>query len=213
MSEEIKKSSIYTKKGDQGKTFLVSGSCVDKFNVRVEAYGTVDELNSILGMIRYHLNQFSSSPNSIVNMASMNSSTQKIVQQDVLLENIQNHLFRIGSLLACEDFKIQKKLPAITDIHIQLLEKSIDEFDANLPELKNFILPSGGLLANYFHLARTICRRSERRTAEIEATSPPSELTQKSLIYLNRLSDLFFVLARWNNCSEKIAETLWDKEK
>lgn len=201
MSEEIKKSRIYTKKGDQGKTFLVSGSCVDKFNVRVEAYGTVDELNSTLGLIRYHLNHTTS------------TTSQKAIQQDVILENIQNHLFRIGSLLACEDFKVQKQLPPITDIHIQLIEKTIDEFDSNLPDLKSFILPSGGLLANHYHLARTICRRSERRTAEIEASNPPSELTQKSLIYLNRLSDLFFVLARWNNWSEKIADTLWDKEK
>lgn len=200
MAEEFKKSRIYTKKGDKGKTFLVSGSCVDKFNPQVEAYGTIDELNSQIGLLRHFLSQ---------NLLS-NSVPLK---QEVLLENIQNHLFRIGSLLACEDFKIQRSLPSISEIQIQLIENTIDEFDTPLPQLKNFILPSGGLLANHYHIARTICRRAERRTAEVLAKTPASELTQNCLIYLNRLSDLFFVMARWNNFQEKIADTLWDKEK
>ncbi|NUM58420.1 MAG: cob(I)yrinic acid a,c-diamide adenosyltransferase [Bdellovibrionaceae bacterium] len=199
MTEENKKSRIYTKKGDQGKTFLVSGSCVDKFDVRVEAYGTVDELNSHIGLIRFLL-QTSKSPEKNV-----------LLKQEALLEYIQNHLFRIGSLLACEEFTIQKKLPPIQELHTQFLEKSIDEFDASLPELKNFILPSGCEISCQYHIARTLCRRAERRTAEIDVTS--NELNQNCLIYLNRLSDLFFVLARWNNHNQQIKETLWDKEK
>lgn len=201
MADEIKKSRIYTKKGDQGKTFLVSGSCVEKFNPRVEAYGTVDELNSAIGLLRYHLGQTPLGPNS------------HYLKQDVLLENIQNHLFRIGSLLACEDFKIQKSLPPITIVHIELLEKTIDEYDSDLPALKNFILPAGSLITNHYHLLRTICRRSERRAAEVDSTEHSSEATKNCLIYLNRLSDLFFVLARWNNWLLKITDTSWDKEK
>lgn len=201
MADEIKKSRIYTKKGDQGKTFLVSGSCVEKFNPRVEAYGTVDELNSSIGLLRYHLGQTPLGPN------------QNYIKQDVLLENIQNHLFRIGSILACEDFKIQRSLPPVTSVHIELLEKTIDEYDHDLPALKNFILPAGGLIANHYHILRTICRRSERRAAEVDLKEMTSEPTKNCLIYLNRLSDLFFVLARWNNWVLKISDTAWDKEK
>lgn len=205
MSEEFKKSRIYTKKGDQGKTFLVSGSCVEKFNVRVEAYGTIDELNSQLGLLRFHLTSLPKTSNL--------RFPEGPKQQDILLEKIQNHLFCIGSLLACEDLQIQKNLPQLTDSQIQFLEMEIDKYDSPLPELKQFILPSGGLFSNYYHVARTFCRRSERRTAEIFSSAPHAELIHKSLIYLNRLSDLFFVLARWNNWNQNIEDALWDKKK
>ena len=109
--------------------------------------------------------------------------------------------------------KFQLESVASPEAATQLLEKMIDEYDNDLPALKNFILPAGGLIANHYHILRTICRRSERRAAEVDLKETTSEPTKNCLIYLNRLSDLFFVLARWNNWILKITDTAWDKEK
>jgi cob(I)alamin adenosyltransferase len=194
---------IYTKFGDQGQTRLVDGSCVEKHNPRVEAYGTVDELNSSLGLVIHSLQ-------SLVHQPHFSNDSKE--DQEVLnvLFRVQNHLFRIGSLLACSDAEIQKKLPAIEESHILFLENEIDQKSATLPVLKNFILPGGTLASSHLHLARTICRRAERRSSEMISLENPHE--SHALIYLNRLSDYLFVLSRWVNFKNQTADVLWNKD-
>ncbi|HWU42951.1 MAG TPA: cob(I)yrinic acid a,c-diamide adenosyltransferase [Bdellovibrio sp.] len=185
------KKKIYTRTGDKGNTRLVDGSCVEKFNPRVEAYGTVDELNSYLGVVR---------------SSFLNQSV--FLNMDHVLEKIQNELFNIGSLLATEKDDVFKTLPAITESQVQFIEKQIDELSSELPELRNFILPAGHTVAAHLHVARTFCRRSERRSAEIAMKDDRYLLT---LQYLNRLSDYFFVAARWVNFKTQHADVVWKK--
>ena len=187
---------IYTKTGDKGTTKLVDGSCVEKFNPRVEAYGCVDELNSHLGVVRSFLQ----------------NQTQKKDQFNELnsqLEIIQNQLFSVGSLLATIDFNVFQKLPQISEQHIFQLEKWIDIYTEPLTPLKNFILPSGSIAASFLHVCRTACRRAERRISEIYAKE---DHYKNTLIYLNRLSDLLFTWSRWVNLKENQTETIWKKE-
>lgn len=185
------KAKIYTRTGDKGSTRLVDGSCVEKFNPRVEAYGTVDELNSYLGVVRSTLQQFPT-----------------LRALDESLEKIQNELFNIGSLLATEKDEVFKVLPAIHEDQVRYLELRIDELTAQVPELRNFILPAGHIVASHLHVARTCCRRSERRSAEIAVKDDRYDLT---LQYLNRLSDYLFVAARWANNTMGEAEVMWKK--
>jgi cob(I)alamin adenosyltransferase len=185
------KAKIYTRTGDKGTTRLVDGSCVEKFNPRVEAYGTVDELNSYIGVVRSSMAGFSA-------LASL----------DPHLEKIQNELFNIGSLLATEKDEVFKMLPPITEEQIRHLEVQIDELTVELPELRNFILPAGHIVSSHFHVARTCCRRSERRSAEIAVKD---ERYTQALQYLNRLSDYLFVAARWVNFKMGQSEVLWKK--
>lgn len=187
---------IYTKTGDKGTTRLVDGSQVEKFNPRVEAYGSVDELNSQLGVIRSLIEE--------KNNNALNALNPK-------LEKIQNHLFNVGSLLATENKVVFNKLPQITEKQIEQLEHWIDEATAALPELKNFILPSGDLIASELHVARTSCRRAERRATEILLNN--NDHYQNTLIYLNRLSDLLFTWARWTNLKLGRTETVWKKDE
>ncbi len=186
---------IYTKTGDNGTTRLVDGSCVEKFNPRVEAYGSVDELNSALGVVRSLLSE--------KNHNLLNPLNAK-------LEKIQNHLFNVGSLLATEKKEIFLNLPQVTASHIQSLETWIDEATDELPGLKNFILPSGSLIASQLHVTRTFCRRAERRSVEIFVQA---DHYQHVLIYLNRLSDLLFTWARWTNFKLGFPETPWKKDE
>ncbi len=190
---------IYTKTGDKGTTRLVDGSCVEKHNPYVEAYGTVDELNSFLGLT----------------ISSLKAETSKSgLQISIDLERVQHHLFRIGSLVAAgnsmnpEDFS---KLPQISLDQITFLENQIDQLTIDLPVLKNFILPNGSISISQIHYARTLCRRSERRVSEVYMQQP--ENLKNVLIYLNRLSDYLFTCARWMCVSAQIAETAWDKSK
>jgi cob(I)alamin adenosyltransferase len=165
---------------------------VEKFNPRVEAYGCVDELNSQIGVVRTHL-----------------SADPGFSELNANLEVIQNQLFSVGSLLATADEAVFAKLPAITEAHITQLEKWIDSATAELPALKNFILPGGVLAASLLHVCRTSCRRAERRAAEIYNSE---KHYQNVLVYLNRLSDLFFTWSRWVNLKKNIHETIWKKE-
>ncbi len=170
---------------------LVDGSCVTKFDPRVEAYGCVDELNSSLGVVRSHL-----------------LHEPKLSEIAALLEQIQSALFSVGSLLATAEEKVFFSLPQITESQIEQLEIWIDHFTEPLPELKNFILPAGHLAASFLHVSRTACRRAERRSSEIFNTE---NHYQHVLIYLNRLSDLLFTLSRWVNFTMNHPETIWKK--
>lgn len=176
---------IYTKTGDEGQTSLYGGKRLSKGELRIECYGTVDELNSQVGVVA-----------SLLNEESLAGE----------LASVQSRLFDLGTHLAAEPGKKNLILPELSDAHIEALEKQIDAWNDQLPELKFFILPGGSQAAAQCHVARTVCRRAERlvvRLAESEALKP--ELIR----YLNRLSDYFFVLARFLNHLGGHAEIVW----
>lgn len=179
---------IYTKRGDAGQTSLFGGRKVMKDEIRIEAYGTVDELNSIIGMIlTYHLSEKGAST----------------------LKEIQHQLFILGADLATPQDK-KTKIERIGNAEISFLETSIDALDEKLSPLKNFILPGGSPAGASLHMARTVCRRAERRTVSLKKNEPISD---DCIIYLNRLSDFLFVLARFENQTENVAETPWISKK
>ncbi len=175
---------VYTRKGDAGETSLIGGKRVKKYHVRIEAYGTVDELNSFIGLIR--------------------DSAEASDQDDLLLE-IQNRLFTIGSELA-SDPASKMEIPKLTAQDIEKLEKAIDHMDEHLEPLRNFILPGGDRTASHCHVARCVCRRAERR---VVALNEETETDPKIKEYLNRLSDYLFVLARYYTKQHGGEETLW----
>jgi len=183
MTKEFK---IYTKTGDDGTTGLVGGTRVKKYALRLEAYGTIDELNSLLGVIR--------------SLAVPAEIVDFLVQ-------IQNKLFNIGSRLASDEKgeEFTSNL-AVRNEDIEVLELAIDRYQEGLPELRNFILPGGELSVAQCHVARTVCRRAERRIVEFSE----QEKVQPELIkYINRLSDFLFVLARYLGHKNGVAETPW----
>ncbi len=183
MEKEFK---VYTKTGDDGTTGLVGGNRVKKYDPRLEAYGTVDELNACIGVIRSY-----TIPDEI----------------KTLLIQIQNKLFNIGSRLASDEKgdALTANL-AVKQEDIEVLEKEIDSLEENLPELRNFILPGGELSMAQCHMARTVCRRAERRIVEFAEQYPvQSEIVK----YLNRLSDFLFVLARKLGNINSVEETAW----
>lgn len=184
---------IYTKFGDQGQTRLVGGSTVEKDNGRIDTYGTIDELNSHIGL------SLSSLPD--------NEGFREL-RTDLTL--IQHHLFDLGSHLACEKDEIRKRLPPFPETHTQWLESRIDHMTQELPPLKEFILPGGHIGSCHLHLCRTVCRRSERLLVRFQRTSPHS-IQSIGIQYLNRLSDYFFTTARFVNHRCQIPETTWQK--
>ena len=179
-------SKIYTKTGDDGTSGLIGGTRVGKSDKRLEAYGTVDELNSWIGLIK-------------------TEAVEDAVTST--LELIQNKLFVIGSQLATDPEKsdLRDKLPC-NEADIIHLEKEIDRMQNLLPALNNFILPGGSTLAAYTHVARTVCRRAERRIAVLEK-DPTIQNT--IIVFINRLSDYLFVLARYINFKKGFEETKW----
>jgi len=177
---------IYTKTGDQGKTSLIGGTRVLKFHPRIEAYGTIDELNSYIGLIRDH----DIAPHF----------------KEILLE-IQDRLFTAESLVALDPAsKIEVKLPQLHDSDIELLEKEIDAMNEVLPELSSFILPGGHPVVSYCHVARCVCRRAERLIIRLNQSQT---VPDKVIPYLNRLSDYLFVLARRLGKDVNATETPW----
>ncbi len=196
---------VYTKTGDKGQTALVGGHRVSKGEMRLETYGTVDELNALLGMLRAEL----TAPADSAESKQIGSSIH--LDLDKQMARIQNSLFDLGSLLACDQSDIWKKLPSVGEIEIAELEKWIDEMTAHLPELRNFILPGGTRSAATTHLARTICRRAERETVRLQDSGAP--LAPFLVQYLNRLSDYLFVLSRELNFRSHKPETLWQPNK
>ena len=179
---------IYTRTGDKGQTSLIGGTRVSKSDPRLEAYGTVDELNSVLGVLRAELSS---------------SSDSNLADADSFLAQIQNELFNVGSQLACEDKAMRTQLPSVHEESIQRLEEKMDEYSQTLAPLKNFILPGGTKAAAYAHVARTVCRRAERNCVLL------SDTVDVLNRYLNRLSDYLFVLARHLNSVAKVSEPIW----
>lgn len=183
---------IYTKKGDEGNTGLLGGHRVEKDNQRLEAYGTVDELNSWIGMIR--------------------SFPLDGEVNDVLIR-IQHRLFSLASCLALDRENAKypiPEIPQITEDNVRCLEKEIDRMNAQLPELENFIMPGGLPQVAACHVARTVCRRTERRVIALKRIMNINPIIIK---YLNRLSDYLFVLARFLSINTDIVEILWKKEE
>jgi cob(I)alamin adenosyltransferase len=164
---------IYTKTGDKGETSLIGGVRVPKHHLRIESYGTVDELNSYIGLI---------------------SDELKDKKTYALLFEIQDRLFTVGSVLASDPEKSKMKIPDLHESDITLLENEIDKMDDELPQLKNFILPGGHVAASHIHIARCVCRRAERIVVHL---SSESEVPEMVVRYLNRLSDYLFTLARF----------------
>ena len=179
---------IYTKTGDDGTTGLFGGTRLPKDHIRIEAYGTVDELNAVIGWLM---------------------STHAHADVNSFLQNIQSRLFTVGSNLASDPEK-EMITPDLLDEDIFNVENAIDEMQAALPPLKHFILPGGSQAVSAAHLARTVCRRAERRCVALTHYSSVEPII---LLYLNRLSDYFFVLARWFGQQDGVEEIKWMPRK
>ena len=186
---------IYTKAGDKGHTRLVGGQKVRKDATRIDCYGTVDELSSVLGLSRTLLTT-KDAPTGAADMAEV-------------VKRIQNELFNLGSDLATLPADRHPKQPVIEERHVEGLERDLDRWNDSLPELRSFILPGGGMVASYFHLARTICRRAERVAVKL---TTEEEIGPWSIPYLNRLSDALFVMSRHASRVYGEAEPLWEPE-
>ncbi|GAB4183424.1 MAG: cob(I)yrinic acid a,c-diamide adenosyltransferase [Thermoflexibacter sp.] len=176
---------IYTKTGDKGDTSLVYGTRVRKNDMRIDSYGTVDELNAYIGLLR----------DQAVNE-----------QRKDILKEIQDRLFTIGASLATEPNKDRKKIPDLYETDVELLEKEMDKMDADLPELRHFVLPGGHESVSFCHVARTVCRRAERICV---ALSREVEVDDLIIKYLNRLSDYLFVLSRKMAQELNVEEVKW----
>jgi cob(I)alamin adenosyltransferase len=181
---------IYTKTGDAGETSLYGGQRVSKADARVEAYGTVDETNALLGVVR---------------------ASGAVPDVDALLEQIQNELFVVGGELACPPERVATLgMPLIDAPRIEALEQAIDRYEAELAPLKSFVLPGGSVTASGLHHARAVCRRAERLVVAIASENP---VRAELVVYLNRLSDLLFVLARYANHVAHLPDVPWAPRK
>lgn len=176
---------IYTKTGDKGTTALFGGKRVSKADLRIETYGTVDELNSYIGLIRDQ---------------PVNENRKNI------LVEVQDRLFTIGSILATEPGNTKVKVPSLSPEDITLLEKEIDAMDVSLPPMKSFVLPGGHQSVSFCHVARTVCRRAERLVIALDAQEKIDPLV---IQYLNRLSDYLFMLSRKMSADLNAEETPW----
>jgi cob(I)alamin adenosyltransferase len=180
---------IYTKTGDSGHTSLIGGTRIPKHHQRIEAYGTVDELNSWIGLIG-----------------------DECTQEDLklFLRNLQHHLFDLGSNLAADPEKNKMKLPELQEQDVLEIEHWIDKMNELLPELKNFILPGGNVQVSHIHIARCVCRRAERNMVALHET----EAINETLIhFVNRLSDFLFVMARYTAHLLQTTEIKWEPRK
>jgi cob(I)alamin adenosyltransferase len=181
---------IYTRTGDAGETALGSGERVSKANIRIAAYGTVDETNSTVGIVRLH--------------------TAKLEKLDAMLARIQNELFDLGADLCVPDRgqKLEWEPLRILPKQYERLETEIDELNGELTPLRSFVLPGGHPAAAYLHLSRTICRRAERLIVELKSHEG-EHVSEGAIAYINRLSDFFFVASRWVNFKAADGDILW----
>jgi cob(I)alamin adenosyltransferase len=180
---------IYTKQGDKGYTSLVDGTKVKKSNIRLDTYGTVDELNAHLGLLICQL-----------------ENIESLKKERTELKQVQIWLFQLGSQLACADVELAKNLPTITVNEIKQMEESIDQMTLELPKLKNFILPGGHIASAQSHICRTVCRRAERNCAIL---SEQIDFNYPAIAFLNRLSDYFFTFSRLINHRLNILNVEW----
>lgn len=178
---------VYTRRGDQGLTSLVGGQRVRKDHPRIECYGTVDELNSFMGLA----------------LESVRHTPELVLLQPILMR-VQHELFNAGSILATLPEDVHPKQPRVTDVETTQLEQEIDLMNEDLPALRSFVLPGGSRVNAELHICRTICRRAERLCTSME------EPDHDTLKYLNRLSDALFVWSRWASHKLGVAETLWE---
>lgn len=182
------KSKIYTRTGDRGQTSLVGGVKVDKWDVRLEAYGTVDELNSFIGWL---------------------IQLPGVEEESELLRFVQNKLFVVGSYLATDvAFTELREVSKLNPEDVSRIEQRIDELDAQLPPLTDFVLPGGSEAATAAHICRTVCRRAERHICELASQHPVDD---DIIRFINRLSDYLFVFARFSNYMKNGREIYWDK--
>lgn len=180
---------IYTRQGDRGSTSLVGGQRVPKDSLRIECFGTVDELNAFVGAAAIE--------------ASKDAPTARLVP---ILTRVQHELFNLGSILATLPEDVHPKQARVTSVEVQQLESEIDDFNSALPALRSFVLPGGSALSVQLHICRTVCRRAERLAISLAAAeSVPAD----AIAYLNRLSDAFFVWSRWANLVSGVPEVLW----
>jgi cob(I)alamin adenosyltransferase len=182
---------VYTKGGDKGETSLIGGERVPKNDPFIEAYGTIDEVNAVIGLV----------------VEALAASPVAGPHLTPILRRVQNELFNLGCELATPDPEQRAKLPHIEARHVDALERDIDAVNDDLPALKSFVLPGGGWPSAYCHLARTVTRRAERLVVGLMLEGHATEL---AIQYLNRLSDALFVWGRWAALKDGNAEPLWD---
>lgn len=185
-------SRIYTKTGDQGETGLVGGQRVSKDAQRIEVFGTVDELNSFVGLAR------------------ISARESGLNELESIFERIQHELFNLGSVLATLPQDLHPNQPRITKETIEQLEREIDQYNATLPALRSFVLPGGSRICAELHVCRTVCRRAERTLVTMKHAE---EIPIEAMLYLNRLSDAMFVWSRWVNQALGVEEALWQPNK
>src|SRR5580658_9028535 len=178
---------VYTRRGDSGQTSLAGGQRLPKNDLRIEAYGTVDELNSFIGLAR--------------------ESARELPELDQILRRVQHELFNLGSILATLPEDVHPKQARITPAESDQLEREIDRMNEEVPPLRSFVLPGGSRLNAELHICRTICRRAERICVSLGETTA---LDESILKYLNRLSDAFFVWSRWASHRLGVPEILWE---
>ncbi len=178
---------VYTKRGDSGQTSLAGGQRVAKNDLRIEAYGTVDELNSFIGLAR--------------------ESARDLPELDLILRRVQHELFNLGSILATLPEDVHPHQARITAAETAQLEREIDRMNEGLPALRSFVLPGGSRLNAELHICRTVCRRAERICVALAAVA---EVDEAILKYVNRLGDALFVWSRWASHQTGVAETLWE---
>jgi cob(I)alamin adenosyltransferase len=185
---------IYTKRGDQGETSLAGGQRVPKDSLRIESYGTVDELNAVMGLVAM----------SCVEKAGEDPRVGLLA---AIVRRVQHELFNLGSILATKPEDVHPKQARVTSVEIEQLEREIDAMNEDLPPLRSFVLPGGTRLNAELHVARTVCRRAERLVVSL---SREEQIPPESIQYLNRLSDALFVWSRWANFILHVPEVLWD---
>lgn len=185
---------IYTKTGDSGDTSLFGGKRVPKDDLRIETYGTIDELNALIGVVASYLV-----------LGELGAHKQYLEE---FLRSVQQNLFTIGGMIAAQDATWFERVPHIQKETVDALEQLIDTLAENLPPLTTFVLPGGSLLASHVHQARTVCRRAERLCVGLQGREGLDHII---IQYLNRLSDAFFIIARWVNHQEGRGEIVWKK--
>jgi cob(I)alamin adenosyltransferase len=182
---------VYTRSGDDGSTGLVGGDRVSKSSLRIDTYGTVDELNAVIGVVAVALR-----------------GSPAATTLAPIVARIQNELFNLGAELATRDAERRARSPQVSGADVSRLESEIDELNEELPELRSFVLPGGGAVSAHLHLARTVCRRAERLLVALAAEEPDT-VSDAALHYLNRLSDALFVFGRHAAHAEGEDEPLW----